>query len=88
MPDQDMRETYNRAVPTQDLALIGGQIAAVTEELTTLAASAAEPRKLRAATGDVSLPVYHGRTNSEPQRDTTLSGSTAGRLPTTSWMSF
>ncbi len=44
MPDQDMRETYNRAVPTEDLALIGGQIAAVTEELTTLAASAAEPR--------------------------------------------
>ena len=44
IPDQDMREAYNRASPAEDLDLIGGQIASLTEELTRLAGSTADPR--------------------------------------------
>ena len=43
MPDQDMREAYNRAVPADDLALFSGQIGMVAEKLSTLAGSAADP---------------------------------------------
>lgn len=45
MPDQEMREAYNRAVPGEDKARFGGQIAAVVEKLAGLAGSAAEPRR-------------------------------------------
>jgi hypothetical protein len=44
MPDQELREAYNRATPTEDLDLIGARIASITEELTRLAGSTAEPR--------------------------------------------
>jgi hypothetical protein len=43
MPDQEMREVYNRALPTDDLANFAGQIGSVAEQLTRLAGSARNP---------------------------------------------
>ena len=43
MPDQDMREAYNRSVPAEDHILFSGQIGMVTEKLARLARSAANP---------------------------------------------
>jgi hypothetical protein len=45
MPDQEMREAYNRSVPSEDRTKFGEQIAAVVEKLVGLAGSAAEPRR-------------------------------------------
>jgi hypothetical protein len=44
MPEQDLREAYNRAGPADDLERFSGQIGAVTEKLTALAGSATSPR--------------------------------------------
>jgi hypothetical protein len=43
MPDPDMKERFNRAVPADDQAPFIAQIAEVAEKLTTLAGSAANP---------------------------------------------
>jgi hypothetical protein len=43
MPDMDMREVYNRAMPAEDLSRFAGQIGAVAEKLTRLAGSATNP---------------------------------------------
>lgn len=43
MPDQTMREDYNRAHPTEDRARFGGQIGDVAQKLTELAGSAVNP---------------------------------------------
>ena len=43
MPDPDVREAYNRAVPVDDLARFGGPIGGVVERLVGLAGSAMEP---------------------------------------------
>ena len=43
MPDMDMREDYNRAVPADDVARFSGQISSVVEKVTKLAGSATSP---------------------------------------------
>ena len=43
MPDQDMREAYNAAGPADDLVRFAGPIGAVSEKLSGLAGSAADP---------------------------------------------
>ena len=43
MPDMDMREDYNRAVPADDVARFSSQISKVVEKVTKLAGSAANP---------------------------------------------
>lgn len=43
IPDQEMREQYNRAVPADDLARFSGQIGWVAEKLSALAGSATKP---------------------------------------------
>ncbi len=43
MPDPDVREAYNRAVPVDDLARFGGPIGGVVERLVGLARSATDP---------------------------------------------
>src|SRR5271154_2941724 len=43
MPDMDMREDYNRAVPTDDLPRFSSQISKIVEKVTRLAGSATKP---------------------------------------------
>jgi hypothetical protein len=43
MPDPNMRETYNRSVPTDDLTQFGGRIGEVIERMTALAGSTTHP---------------------------------------------
>jgi hypothetical protein len=43
MPDMDMREEYNRAAPSDDLARFGPQIRQVVEKVTGLAGSSTDP---------------------------------------------
>jgi hypothetical protein len=43
MPDQEMREAYNRALPSDDIANFAQQIGSVAEQLTRLAGSAPNP---------------------------------------------
>ena len=84
--DSDGREAYNRAVPTQDLALIGGRIAALTEELTTPAGSTDIPDITR--NGFWALFAHRFcPTNSECRPDKIFWQPTAARLATTSRMS-
>ncbi len=43
MPDPEMKEQFNRAIPTDDQGRFTAQIAQITEKLTALAGSAASP---------------------------------------------
>jgi len=64
IPDQQMREQYNRAVPADDLAHFSGQIGGVVEKLSALAGSATRPsdyaRKLIARLCPTMLPYVIG----------------------------
>ena len=64
IPDQEMREQYNRAVPADDLARFSGQIGGVAEKLSALAGSATKPgeyaRKVIARLCPTMLPYVIG----------------------------
>jgi hypothetical protein len=68
MPDQDMHEAYNRAMPVADLAQFASQIGKVAAILTGLAGSAAEPeeyaRRLIEKLCPTTLPYELGTTAS------------------------
>ena len=64
VPDPEMREQYNRAVPADDLARFSGQIGGVAEKLSALAGSATKSgdyaRKLIARLCPTMLPYVIG----------------------------
>jgi hypothetical protein len=64
MPDMNMREDFNRAVPADDLSRFGGYIGGVAEKLSVLADSAADPgvygRRLAARLLPAVLPYQLG----------------------------
>jgi hypothetical protein len=64
MPDMNMREDFNRAVPADDLARFGAHIGGVAEKLSALAGSVADPsaygRKLAARLLPAVLPYELG----------------------------
>jgi hypothetical protein len=84
IPDQEMREQYNRAVPADDLARFSGQIGGVVEKLSALAGSATEPgdyaRKLIARLCPTMLPYV-----SAPRAPSISQASTGARWVTMSW---
>jgi Domain of unknown function (DUF4331) len=57
MPDMDMREDFNRAVPADDRARFGGHIGGIAEKLSTLAGSAREPKAYGSKLAERLLPA-------------------------------
>jgi hypothetical protein len=64
IPDMDMREDFNRAIPADDLSRFGAHIGSVAERLSALAGSVADPaaygRKLAARLLPAVLPYILG----------------------------